>query len=168
MDGGQLDRHRASGVGLDVSHDRLGNQGASRRDDGNELDHVVLAEFSADAARHLIDIHEKRVVAFCQIRGEVHVEALDEVHDVAQVVAGLGPAERNLLRYEKAEHERQQFVLGAQHQRVVQESGDVVEGFTKEFLVARQIDGRPVAGAIVQGEQSGAHARLSGITGVGR
>ena len=73
--------------------------------------HVVLTEFFANACRDLIYIDEMRIFVLFDFRCQVHIELLDKIHYVLQVVARLKPSQLVLLRTKKSENECQQLAV---------------------------------------------------------
>ncbi len=86
-----------------------------------------------------IDVHEMGVLILRNLRGQKHVEPLDEVHDVSQIVARLEPSPRVLLGHKKSQHERQELVLDVQPQDVGEISQQVVLRLPQKLLMLRPI-----------------------------
>jgi hypothetical protein len=161
---------------------------AQRGSMGKRPDHVVLTGSLPDAARHLIDVDKVGVLSSRALGRQKHIEPLDEVHDIAQLIARLKAPEWILLRHEEAEHDRKELALGINSSCAASVGGSrkkalpmtVRRGMctiwksycaacsdgmcgneSKLFSKSRtgigchlEVDGRPIAGAVMQGKKS--------------
>ena len=120
---------------------------------GERPDHVILAGLLADAGGNLVNVHQVDVFTPGDFRSQKLVEPLHKIHDVAQIVAGLKPAERILLRHQETQDKREQLVFGVQAQHIGQVAGEIILGLQEEPLMPRPVVGQLKVGVAPNGTQ---------------
>lgn len=91
------------------------------------------------ALEDLIHIHKMDIFPPRDFRRQEHVEPLDKMHDVAQIVARQKPSERILLRHHESQHEYRQLVRAVQLEDIGQIARQAVLRLHQERLMTGRV-----------------------------